>query len=78
MIFNIFDFGMDPKAAVASPYFLALDFSSPMFSVQHFRDGDFSDEILNALRSKGQKIKLCRRKKKAVCGLEQYFKNNEL
>lgn len=73
MINNIFDFGMDPKAAVASPYFLALDFSSPMFSVQHFRDGDFSDEISNALRLKGQKIKIMPTKKEGSLWIGTIF-----
>ena len=49
---------MDPKAAVETPQFLGPEISPGESHKQVFPQGEFSEDVLDALRAMGQGIKV--------------------
>jgi gamma-glutamyltranspeptidase/glutathione hydrolase len=64
-VLNVLDFDMDPKTAVDQPNYYGPSYeitrvgqSRLELEKETLRDGDFSEAILNGLRSRGQALKL--------------------
>ncbi len=55
---NVLDFGMDPKTAVDSPNFLLPPLVPSESHKQTIAKGEFSEEILDAVRAMGQELKI--------------------
>jgi gamma-glutamyltranspeptidase/glutathione hydrolase len=55
---NVLDFDMDPQTAVETPRFLTPGLHPIDFDKQAIGEGQFSDEIIAAVRAMGQEIKI--------------------
>jgi len=55
---NVLDFGMDPKTAVDTVNFLVPERIASESNMQTIREGEFSKEIIDAVRAMGQQIKI--------------------
>lgn len=55
---NILDFGMDPKTSVDTPNFLGPELIPSESYKQVFVEGEFSEEILEAIRAMGQEVEM--------------------
>jgi gamma-glutamyltranspeptidase/glutathione hydrolase len=64
-LINVLDFGMDPHAAVEQPNYMGPFYGisarlpfKPERDKETFRPGDFSEEVLAGVSSRGQAIKM--------------------
>jgi len=55
---NLLDFGMDPKTAVETPYFMTPVLSPTEWSKQTVAEGDFPSEVLDGVRARGQELEV--------------------
>jgi gamma-glutamyltranspeptidase/glutathione hydrolase len=57
-VVNVLDYNMDPQTAVETPYFMTPALHPDENNKQTVGEGQFPDEILEALRAMGQEIKV--------------------
>lgn len=57
-VVNVLDYNMDPQTAVETPYFMTPALHPGENNKQTVGEGQFPDEILDALRAMGQEIKV--------------------
>ncbi len=55
---NVLDFGMSPKDAVDTPQFWQADATPEGVFNQQVPKGDFADDVLDAVRAKGQRLSI--------------------
>ncbi|MCP4218227.1 MAG: hypothetical protein GY765_26565, partial [bacterium] len=57
-VVNVLDFGMDPKASLETPYFRSAPIYSAENNMQVVIEGQFSKELIEAVRGMGQPVKV--------------------
>jgi gamma-glutamyltranspeptidase/glutathione hydrolase len=57
-VVNVLDYNMDPRQAVEMPYFFSLALHPSEYNKQTVGEGQFAEEILEAVRAMGQEIKV--------------------
>jgi gamma-glutamyltranspeptidase/glutathione hydrolase len=57
-VYNVLDFNMDPQTAVETPYFMTPALHPAEYDKQTVGEGQFTEDILKAVREMGQEIKV--------------------